>query len=128
MMRCLKTISRDNARTPVQWDDSDNGGFTTGIPWIKVNPNYREINARAELADSDSVFHYYRKLIALRKQHDIIVYGAFVGRLEDSGSVYAYERHCKGRRLLVACNFTDQTVPCDAAEEFPGAKELICNY
>ena len=122
MMRCLKTISRDNARTPVQWDDSDNGGFTTGIPWIKVNPNYREINARAELADSDSVFHYYRKLIALRKQHDIIVYGAFVGRLEDSGSVMPMSATARADGFWLPAILRTRPFPVMRRRSFPALR------
>ena len=80
---CITFISRDNARTPVQWDDSENAGFSTGIPWIQVNPNYKEINAKKEMSDLDSVFHYYQKLIALRKKYALIVYGKYEMLLED---------------------------------------------
>lgn len=128
MMACLKTIGRDNARTPMQWSGEAQGGFTSGTPWIKVNPNYREINAKAELQDAHSVFHYYKKLIALRKEHDIIVHGEFVSLMDESDSVYAYERRWNGKRLFVACNFTDQEIPCEVGEDIPGGKELICNY
>ncbi len=128
MMNCLKTISRDNARTPMQWNDEAHGGFTSGTPWIKVNPNYKEINARAELKDPDSVFHYYKKLIALRKKYDIIVHGVFVSLLDDSDSIYAYERQWEGKRLAVACNFTDREVPCEAGEDIPNGEVLISNY
>lgn len=128
MMRCLMTIGRDNARTPMQWNGECNAGFTSGTPWIKVNPNYRQINADAERKDPESVFHYYKKLIELRKKYDIIVYGAFAGLLEDSGSVYAYERHYHDEKLVVACNFTDQEISCDVADDVSGGKELISNY
>ena len=77
MMRYLQYKSRDNARTPMQWDDTPNGGFTEGTPWIRVNSNYKEINARDQLARKDSVFHYYQQLIRLRKTHEIVVYGEY---------------------------------------------------
>lgn len=127
MMRYLKEISRDNARTPMQWDDSRNAGFTTGTPWIRVNPNYKEINAAACTADPDSVFHYYQELIRLRHTLPIIVYGTFRGLLEDSETIYAYQRLLDGQVLTVACNFTDQEQSCDLCED-PAARELISNY
>ena len=127
MMRYLKEISRDNARTPMQWDASPNAGFTTGTPWIRVNPNYKEINARAAVSDPDSVFHYYQELIRLRHTLPVIVYGKFEGLLEDSETIYAYRRLLDGQVLTVACNFTDQEQACDLCED-PAAKELISNY
>ena len=81
--------SRDNARTPVQWDDSENAGFTAGTPWIKVNPNYKEINARQALADPDSLFYYYQRLIKLRKEKPIIVHGSYDLILGDDPEIYA---------------------------------------
>ena len=127
MMRYLKEISRDNARTPMQWDDSKNAGFTDGTPWINVNPNYKEINAKAAVADPDSVFHYYRELIKLRHTLPIIVYGKFQGLLDDSETIYAYERHLDGQVLTVACNFTDQEQDCTFFDDLAG-EELISNY
>ena len=127
MMRYLKEISRDNARTPMQWDDSRNAGFTTGTPWINVNPNYPKINAQAAVADPDSVFHYYQELIRLRHTLPVIVYGKFEGLLEDSETIYAYRRLLDGQVLTVACNFTDQEQACGLCED-PAARELISNY
>lgn len=127
MMRYLKEISRDNARTPMQWDASPNAGFTTGTPWIRVNPNYPKINAQAAVADPDSVFHYYQELIRLRHTLPVIVYGKFEGLLEDSETIYAYRRLLDGQVLTVACNFTDQEQACDLCED-PAARELISNY
>ena len=127
MLRWFAKISRDNSRTPMQWNTSANAGFTTGTPWIAVNPNYLEINAEAELADPDSVFNYYRKLIALRHTHDIIVYGTFVPMLEDDPSVYAYRRELDGQTLTVMCNWTDRTAPCALSDDSLG-EELISNY
>ena len=127
MMRYLKEISRDNARTPMQWDDSKNAGFTDGTPWINVNPNYKEINAKTAVADPDSVFHYYQELIKLRHTLPIIVYGKFQGLLDDSETIYAYERHLDGQVLTVACNFTDQEQDCTLFDDLAG-EELISNY
>ena len=127
MMRYLKEISRDNARTPMQWDDSKNAGFTDGTPWINVNPNYKEINAKAAVADPNSVFHYYQELIKLRHTLPIIVYGKFQGLLEDSETIYAYNRLLDGQVLTVTCNFTDQEQDCVLCED-PAAEELISNY
>lgn len=125
---CLLHKSRDNARTPVQWDASAHAGFTTGTPWIPVNPNYTEINAKRELQDPDSVFHYYRSLIALRKQYEIIVYGSYELLLPDDPSLYVYTRTLENQKLLVVCNFTDCQVPYQIPEEFAASKRLIANY
>ena len=84
--------SRDNARTPMQWDDSPNAGFTTGKPWLAVNPNYKKINAQEQIGRSDSVFHYYRKLIELRHQYGIIVYGHYDLQLAEDPDLYVYTR------------------------------------
>lgn len=121
---------RDNARTPMQWDDSENAGFTTGTPWIPVNPNYKEINAKEQLARKSSVFHYYKKLIALRKQYEIIVYGKYELLLPDSEEIYAYTRTLGDEKLLVICNFTENEVIYDVPEEFSRAQGnvLINNY
>ncbi len=126
MMRCLEEVGRDNARTPMQWDDGKGAGFTSGTPWIRINPNYTEINAKAALADPDSVFYFYQKLISLRHTQPIIVYGTFTGLLEESEAIYAYVRELEEEKLLVACNFTDQPQPCSL---FPAeAEEWISNY
>lgn len=121
---------RDNARTPMQWDDSENAGFTTGTPWIPVNPNYKEINAKEQMGRKNSVFHYYKKLIALRKQYEIIVYGKYELLLPDSEEIYAYTRTLGDERLLVVCNFTKNEVAYDVPEEFSRAQGnvLINNY
>ena len=127
MLNDLKMVSRDNARTPMQWDDSPNAGFTTGTPWIKVNPNYMMINAKQALADKDSVFYYYQKLIALRKQYEIIIEGVFEGLLNDDENIYAYQRVLGDQKLVVACNFSEKEVPCTLFDGKEG-QELISNY
>ena len=124
----IRLKGRDNARTPMQWDDSENAGFTTGTPWIGVNPNYKEINAKAALADENSIFHYYRKLIALRKETPIIVYGHYALLEPDHESLYVYTRSLEEQKMLVICNFTKEPVDYVIPEEFSGAKILITNY
>ena len=126
-LAAVHAYSRDNARTPMQWDASENAGFTTGTPWIAVNPNYREINAAAELSDPDSVFSYYQRLIALRHKYDIIVYGDFLPLLEDDPAVYAYERRLSNERLLVACNWTEHEAPCTLFADADAGNKLISN-
>ncbi len=130
MMSYFRCKGRDNARTPMQWDDSVNAGFTSGTPWLAVNPNYPEINAEAETADEDSVFHYYRKLINLRKNHDIIVYGRYEVIMEDDSRIFAYIRRLGEEKLLVLCNFSDQEAEVSLSEEFREEKGecLIHNY
>ena len=127
MLRWLAKIARDNARTPMQWNAQPNAGFTTGTPWMPVNPNYLSVNAESEVNDPDSVFNYYKKLIALRHTYDVIVYGEFVPLLEDDPSVYAYRRVLDGDTLTVMCNWTDRTAPCALSDESQG-EELISNY
>ncbi|OQP03674.1 alpha-glucosidase [Geobacillus sp. 44B] len=121
---------RDNARTPMQWDDSGHAGFTTGTPWIRVNPNYKEINVKAALADPNSVFHYYKKLIQLRKQHDIIVYGTYDLILEDDPYIYAYTRTLGNEKLIVITNFSGKNpvfrLPDDIT--YKTKELLISNY
>jgi oligo-1,6-glucosidase len=105
IMKSIHAKSRDNARTPMQWSAEKNAGFTTGTPWVKVNPNYQKINAQNELSNPDSVFYYYQKLIHLRKQNEIIVYGNYQLILENHPEIYAYVRTFQDKKLLVICNF-----------------------
>jgi oligo-1,6-glucosidase len=120
---------RDNARTPLQWDASANAGFTSGKPWLQLNPNYREVNAAQALADPDSVFHYYRRLIALRKANPVMVYGRYELILAEHPEIYAYTRTLDGDRLLVICNFSGNTpvfkLPADI--NFSSAELVIAN-
>ena len=127
MMKCLMLRSRDNARTPMQWDDSAQAGFTDGESWIKVNPNYKEINAAQQLEDPNSIFHYYQKLIRLRKEKDIIVYGEFEPIYRDDEQIFAYIRRQKQEKLLTVCNFSDKNAGMEIPEEFKGAECLITN-
>ena len=127
MMKCLMLRSRDNARTPMQWDDSAQAGFTDGESWIKVNPNYKEINAAQQLEDPNSIFHYYQKLIRLRKEKDIIVYGEFEPLYRDDEQIFAYIRRQEQEKLLTVCNFSDKNAEMEIPEEFKGAECLITN-
>ena len=127
MLRYFARISRDNARTPMQWNTQPNAGFTAGTPWLPVNRNYLLINAEDQQKDPDSVYHYYQKLISLRHAHPVIVYGLFSPLLEDDPSVWAYRRTYEGKTLTVALNWTDRKAPCTLMDETPG-EELISNY
>lgn len=124
---CITFKSRDNARTPMQWDDSTQAGFTTGTPWLAVNPNYTEINAKAETADVNSVFHYYKKLITLRKENPVVVYGRYEALMEDSEDLFVYTRELDDEKLLVVCNFCDHAVGFTIPTDFVGAPCLISN-
>ena len=129
IMEAINMTGRDNARTPMQWDDTENAGFTAGTPWIGVNPNYREINAAAEMADENSVFHYYKKLIALRKSAewgDVLAEGTYEPYLEEDGDIFFYVRSLEGQRLLVLGNFSDR----ERTVELPFGirKTVLTNY
>jgi oligo-1,6-glucosidase len=122
------TMSRDNARTPMQWKDAPQAGFTSGTPWLKVNDNYPVINVEKEEGQPDSVLHYYRKLIALRKSgeyRELFTYGKFEPAYENADHVMAYYRILQGRRVLVAANFGTDTIELDW--EVPAKKVLLSN-
>ena len=119
--------SRDNARTPMPWDTSENAGFTTGTPWLALNPNYNKINVADQLKREDSVFHYYQKLIKLRKEYEIIVYGKYELLLPDDEHIFAYVRTLGNQKLLVVCNFSKTEQKFDFTG-YENAKVLISNY
>lgn len=127
-MRSVYAKSRDNARTPMQWNDEENAGFTQGTPWLKVNPNYTEIHAAAQVNDGDSVFACYRKLVHLRKEYPVFVDGDFRLLLEDDENIFAYTRTNKDSRLLVICNFYDRTVSFSLEEDISDMELLATNY
>ena len=118
---------RDNARTPMQWNGSTHGGFTEGTPWIGVNPNYRQINAKAERENPNSVYHYYRRLIQLRKEYPVFVEGKFELLLEEDEQIFAYTRTNESCEMLVCANFSGQNVNCELLSEWRQAKQLIHN-
>jgi oligo-1,6-glucosidase len=106
-------MGRDNARTPMQWDASEHAGFTTGVPWLAVNPNHTEINAAAQRDDPDSVFHHYRRLIELRHTEPAVVHGDFTMLLEEDERVYVFTRRHEDVELLVLGNVSGEEVPVD---------------
>ena len=128
VMNSIHARSRDNGRTPMQWTAGVNAGFTEGTPWISVNENYTEINAEAALNDQDSVFHYYKKLIDLRKTYPIFRDGSFTLLCPEDEKVFAYTRDTEDAHLLVVCNFTDETMEFEVPEEYHGSELLIGNY
>ena len=124
-LAAIHRMMRDNARTPMQWTDGPNAGFTTGDPWMKVNPNYTEINAAAALADPDSVFYTYQKLIALRKAHPVFVEGDFTLLCPEDEQVFAYLRRGAGQEMLVAVNLSGQSAPFALPAAFAGCQPLL---
>ncbi|CCJ91539.1 Glucan 1,6-alpha-glucosidase [Cronobacter turicensis 564] len=130
MMTGIYANGRDNARTPMQWDESPNGGFTTGMPWLGVNPNYREINVAQALAEPDSILWHYQKLVALRKQYPILVYGDYQMLFAEHPEVFAWVRRYEGDTLLVINNFFGNaiTLPIPEAMQAWHGECLISNY
>lgn len=128
MMAAIGYKGRDNARTPMQWDDSAYAGFSTTNPWIMVNPNYTKINAKDQVNREDSVFKYYQKLIKLRHESELIVYGTYDLILDDDKDIYAYIRTLGDEKLIVYCNFSENTREVELPEEFVNKKVLISNY
>lgn len=131
-MAAIYAKGRDNARTPMQWDASPQAGFTTGEPWIAVNPNFAAINVEASLQDPDSIFHYYKRLLALRRQHPVMIYGEYKIVDEPNEQVYAYTREWLGERWLVLLNFSDREAAFTLAEtlqdQFAARELVIGNY
>ena len=128
MLAAISYKGRDNARTPMQWDDSAYAGFSTANPWIMVNPNYTKINAKDQVNREDSVFKYYQKLIKLRHESELIVYGTYDLILDDDKDIYAYIRTLGNEKLIVYCNFSENTRDVEIPEEFVNGKVLISNY
>lgn len=126
LLRAIHIKGRDNARTPIQWDATEHGGFTTGTPWLKINPNYPSINVEQALADSDSIFYYYKQLIALRHQHDLIVYGEYALILEDETDIYAYTRTYENETWYVYCSFSKDKVTVPLSHDT--SDSVIGNY
>lgn len=130
LMQLIHARSRDNARTPMQWSDGPNAGFTAGTPWIKVNPNYRDINVEKALTDPDSVFHYYQRLIELRHTRPIVVYGVYDIIMENHPQIYAFTRTLEDERLLIILNFSGEEPVFELPDglEAPQPRLLIANY
>lgn len=129
ILASLYAKSRDNARTPMQWDDSLNAGFTTGTPWLDVNPNYKEINAKSQMEEPNSIFSYYKNLIALRKEYPVFVEGDFELVFPENNQLFSYTRTFEGKTLWVLCNFYGDEVSIEIPKELKGEKKLlISNY
>ena len=128
IMESIYAKGRDNARTPMQWDDSENAGFTTGTPWLAVNKNYDKINAKQCLQDENSIFNHYKKLIDIRKNNDTIIYGDYKLLCEDDENIFAYVRELNGDKILVVCNFYDKDVEFKFDGDFKYSKVLLSNY
>lgn len=124
----LKIHSRDNSRTPMQWTAGENGGFTTGTPWISVNPNTSRINAASQVDDPDSIFAYYKALIRLRKEYDVFAYGDFAPVDQKHPSVLAYQREYKGQSLLCVNNFYRAACNWHCPVSLEGYRVLLSNY
>ena len=128
VMESIWARGRDNARTPMQWTAGENAGFTTGTPWLSVNPNHATVNAEAALADPDSVFYHYQKLIALRKRHKVFRDGSFTLLCPQDENIFAYTRDTEQEHLLVVCNFSGNEQPFTVPEAFENAQLLLSNY
>ncbi len=128
IMNSIYARGRDNARTPMQWDNSENAGFTTGTPWLSVNPNYKDINAENALNDENSIFYYYQKLISLRKEYKIFVDGDFTLLESEHEKLFIYSRKLDNNEMLVICNFGDDETEYKLPNEWLNAKTLIQNY
>ncbi|OCA85829.1 glucohydrolase [Bacillus sp. FJAT-27225] len=127
IMSSIYAKGRDNARTPMQWNRTNQAGFTTGMPWVGVNPNYVNINVEDDLNSSRSIFKYYQRLIFIRKTNDLVVYGEYE-LLETEHEVFAYTRKLANETWYVICNFTAKTVNCRLLENLPDGEILIHNY
>ena len=128
IMASIYAKGRDNARTPMQWDSTENAGFTTGKPWLKVNKNYKFINAEDCLQDKDSIFYHYKKLINIRKHNDTIIYGDYKLLLPEDKNVFAYSRELNGDKIVVVCNFYNKEVNLNFNEDFNNVEILLSNY
>jgi oligo-1,6-glucosidase len=124
----VKNNSRDNGRTPFQWNDSINAGFGSGTPWIKVNPNYSKINASAQEKDTNSVLNYFRQVVKLRKENPVLVYGKYSLLDKNNPDVYAYTRGLDGKKLLVVLNFKSTIAAVNTGIDTSKAKVLLSNY
>lgn len=126
-LEVLRQRSRDNGRTPMQWDGSASAGFSSGTPWILPPENYRTINAQAELRDPDSILRYYKRLIRLRKEEPVVAEGAIEFLFQDVPEVFAYRRSLGDEALFVVCNLTGREVALDGAA-WAGCKKVLGNY
>lgn len=127
-LEAAKISARDNGRTPFQWDATSNAGFTNGKPWLKVNPNYKTVNAAAEDADPNSCLNYFRKLVKLRKGDPVLIYGKYTLFDKDNPDVYAYTRELDGKKVLVLLNFRDKPVFASTGIDLAKTRVVLGNY
>ncbi|HHX17563.1 MAG TPA: alpha-glucosidase [Clostridium sp.] len=127
-LEVLKKSTRDNSRTPMQWDDSPHGGFTTGTPWIKVNQNYHWLNAKAQIKDEDSILNFYKKIIKIKKETVGLIYGDYELLMEESENVYAYTRTYEDKTYLIVCNISEENSQLEVDLDITKADILISNY
>ena len=127
IMEIIWATARGNARTPMQWDDSLNAGFSTGTPWLAVNPNYKEINVKQQLSDEHSILNFYKKMIQLKKNNDVFTYGEYDLILENHPAIYAYTRTLENDQVLIMSNLTDQTVEFETEDYVLSDGELLLN-
>lgn len=127
-MKAVQQQGRDNARTPIQWDNSPHAGFTTGTPWLKVNPNYTDINVQAALADKQSIFFFYKQLLAFRKAHKSLIYGDFELFLPDSEDIFAYRRWDEQGDFVVVLNFTSAPKTYELPVDLNNYQMMLSNY
>ena len=123
----LKFLSRDNGRTPMQWDDSEHAGFTTGTPWLPVNDNYKEVNVEAQDNDPNSCLNYFREMVKFRMNHPVLVYGDYKLLLPDNEKVYAYSRELKNEKMLILLNFSTEDTSIELPGQFTGLELLMNN-
>jgi oligo-1,6-glucosidase len=123
-----KQTSRENSRTPFQWNTSENAGFTKGKPWLKVNPNYSEINAEAQINDPNSILNYFKKLVQLRKNEPVFTYGTFELEDKENTSIFAYTRTLNNKKMLIALNFTEKEKLFNTSINTTNAKVMLSNY
>ncbi|MCP1188863.1 alpha-glucosidase [Priestia flexa] len=130
IMKVIWETGRDNSRTPMQWDRTKNAGFSTGTPWMKVNPNYVDINVEQQLSDEESILNFYKKLITLRKQHEVFVYGTYDLLLENHPAIYAYTRTLDDKKAIIICNVSSKEQEFKLPKEVKTNEEelLIHNY
>ena len=128
VMHSIHVKGRDNARTPMQWDDTENAGFTIGTPWIKVNDNYKDINAKSQVDNPNSIFNCYKTLIQLRKEYPVFVDGDFTLLLENDENIFAYRRQNTDQTIVIVCNFYGNTIDMLLAEECKNMEILLANY
>ena len=127
-MKVLNYSSRENARTPMQWNDSENAGFSSGIPWKSVNENYKEINVAAQEKDPNSVLNHFRKMVKLRKDNKVLVYGKYQLLQAEHPEIYSFTRTLKDKKMLVLLNFTDRDSSIELSQAKSISKTLINNY